>query len=111
MKALILQSPYSSLPDVARQRYFFLPVRLLMKDQYRSIEKISKIRMPVLVINGARDNVIDPVQGKKLFEAANEPKSFVQLPDFGHNDMPPRPVAERVEYFLSGLAPKEEKKP
>ena len=53
--AVILEAPFTSAADVARTRYWFLPVGLLMKDQYRSIAFAPKVTAPVFVFHGTTD--------------------------------------------------------
>lgn len=101
--ALILYAPFTSLPDVAKTRYWFVPVGLLMRDRYDSLSKIGSIQMPVFIINGLADTLVSPKQGKALFDAANEPKALVQVPGYGHADVPFGLVAMRVDHFLDGL--------
>ena len=83
---LILESPYTSLPDVGAQRYPFLPVRALMKDRYEQLRCIGKIRAPLLVIHGMRDQVVPFEMGQAVFAAAPEPKQFAALLQAAHND-------------------------
>ncbi len=56
--AVILEAPFTSTADVAFSAYPFVPVRLLMKDQFRSDERIGKVKAPVLVMHGARDRIV-----------------------------------------------------
>jgi fermentation-respiration switch protein FrsA (DUF1100 family) len=81
---LVLESPFTSAADVGAGVYWFLPVRLLMKDQFRSDERIRKVNAPVLIIHGQRDTVVPFEFGQRLYGLANEPKSFVPFPDGGH---------------------------
>ena len=84
--ALILRSPFSSLTDIGAHHYPLLPVRLVLKDRYPSIDRIRQVRSPVLVIAGDADQVV-PIQfSERLFAAANEPKRFVIIDDADHND-------------------------
>ena len=100
-RGLVLQAPYTSLPDIARKTYFFIPVDLLMKDKFENLKKIPQIKIPLLVMNGTDDKVVPPAHGKKLYEAANEPKKIITLEDYGHNDLPIEDIAEAVMSFLS----------
>lgn len=86
-QALILEAPYTSLPDAARQTYFFLPVNLLMKDQFRNIDKIHTINSPLLILHGNKDRVISVNQGISLYNAAQKPKTLWQNPDAAHNNL------------------------
>jgi len=85
--AVILEAPFTSTADVAFSAYPFIPVRLLMKDQFRSDDRIGKVKAPVLVMHGARDRVVPFRLGERLFALANEPKQFVRFADGGHEDL------------------------
>jgi fermentation-respiration switch protein FrsA (DUF1100 family) len=82
--ALILSSPYTSLPDVAARTYFFVPVHLLMLDRFDSLVRIAKVKMPVLILHGRKDTVIPFDIGKALYDAANPPKEFAVYPGGTH---------------------------
>ena len=99
--ALSLQAPYSSIVDVAAARYWWLPVRLLIKDPFDSASAITKVHVPVLIQHGVADQTI-PIQfGKKLFAAANEPKEFVIVPGAGHNIFDEPRWARELAFFDS----------
>jgi uncharacterized protein len=83
--AVVLEAPYSATGDVAARLYPWLPVRLLMKDQYRSIDHIARINAPLLILHGTDDRVIPFDLGQRLFDAAKDPKTFVPLPGQGHD--------------------------
>jgi fermentation-respiration switch protein FrsA (DUF1100 family) len=85
--AVILEAPFTSTADVAFSAYPFVPVRLLMKDQFRSDERIGRVKAPVLIMHGARDRIVPFRLGEQLFAAANEPKQFVRFADGGHEDL------------------------
>jgi fermentation-respiration switch protein FrsA (DUF1100 family) len=82
----MLLAPYLSIPKAAQAHYPFLPATLLALDRFDNEEKIRSVHEPLLIVNGARDQVILPSQGFKLYSLANEPKEFHSLPDRGHND-------------------------
>lgn len=108
--ALFLQSPYTSLPDVAAGGpFFWLPVRLLMEDRFDTLSKIGNVRMPVMVIHGNRDSTIPVAHGHLVFEAAREPKAALFLPEVGHNDFDVRDVVIQLDGFLEkfGLGPQQ----
>jgi len=102
--ALILRSPFTSLPDVGAMHYPWLPVRWLLKDRYPSIDRISSVHVPVMVIAGDRDDIVPESLSRRLYEAANEPKRYVLVPGAGHNDPAlvdgPQMIAE-IQGFLS----------
>jgi len=82
--ALVLDSPYSSIADVAASRYWMFPVRLLMRDQFRSDEKIGRVAAPVLMVHGTADATIPIRFAEKLFALAKAPKDFLPVEGAGH---------------------------
>ena len=82
--ALVLEAPYTSTAEVAARAYPWLPVRLLMRDQYRSIDVIARIEAPLFVFHGEADRTIPFDLGLALFEAAPAPKEFSPAPGRGH---------------------------
>jgi fermentation-respiration switch protein FrsA (DUF1100 family) len=84
---LMLRSPFTSLVDVGRHHYPILPVGLLLRDRFSSIDWIARVRAPVLVIAGEHDRIIPRQSSERLFAAANEPKQLVIIPGADHNDM------------------------
>lgn len=83
--ALILRSPFASLALVGQHHYPILPVRLLLRDRYPSIDLAPGIRSPVLVIAGTRDGIVPIEHSRMLYEALAGPKSFVEIAA-DHND-------------------------
>jgi uncharacterized protein len=96
---VVLESPFTSAADVGAGRYWFVPVRLLMKDQFRSDLLIAKVTAPVLVLHGERDRIVPIALGERLYALINAPKRFVRFPDAGHNDIGGRAV-EAARQFL-----------
>jgi fermentation-respiration switch protein FrsA (DUF1100 family) len=84
-KALILESTFTSVPDIAAQAYPFLPVRQLGRINYNTLERLPEIRVPLLIVHSPDDDVIPYHHSQKLFAAANEPKEFLEIRG-GHND-------------------------
>jgi fermentation-respiration switch protein FrsA (DUF1100 family) len=85
-RALILRSPFTSLIDVGRHHYPFLPVRTLLTDRYASIDYVDRIGCPLLVIAAARDSVVPSEQSRRLYKAARSPKHLVIIDGVDHND-------------------------
>lgn len=83
---LILEAPFTSIVDMARRAFPFLPVSLLVRTRYDSIAKIERVAAPVLILHGDRDEMIPYRQGLRLFEAAKEPKEFFTIVGARHND-------------------------
>ena len=71
---IILESPFTSMIDAGKDKYPYLPVRLLLKDRYESNKKIKNINSPILIMHGKVDNIVPFHMGKKMYELANEPK-------------------------------------
>ncbi len=84
--ALVLRSPFTSLVDVGRVHYPWLPVGLLLKDRYPSIERIAGVDAPTLVILGSADSIVPSEQSRMIFEAAPDPKELVMIDGADHND-------------------------
>jgi uncharacterized protein len=83
---LILQSTFTSVRDVARVHYPFLP-RALVPDAYPSLRLIGRLHAPLLVIHGDRDDIVPLAHGQALFDAAPDPKTIEVLPGASHNDL------------------------
>jgi pimeloyl-ACP methyl ester carboxylesterase len=83
---LILQSPFTSIRDMARVHYPLVP-RALVPDAYPSLRLIRELTMPLLVLHGERDDIVPLLHGEELHEAATCPKRLVRFPDAGHNDL------------------------
>ncbi len=85
--ALILESAFTSIPDMARAAYPFLPpVGPLIRTRYETIAKVPKLALPLLVLHGERDEIVPVAQGRRVFDAAGGDKRFFVIPGAGHND-------------------------
>ena len=84
---LILDAPYTSALDIARANYPFLPVRLLMKDQFRSDERIAQVKAPVLILHGEADHIIPIAYGERLFAMIPGEKRFIRFRGGHHVDL------------------------
>lgn len=83
--ALIVESSFTSLPDVAARHYPYLPVRLLSRYQYDNRATISRVTAPVLIAHSPDDGLVPYSHGERLYAAANAPKEFLRLSG-SHND-------------------------
>ena len=97
---LILEAPYSSASDVANSKMPFMPVSLLMKDQFHSDQRIAKVTAPLLVMHGERDFAIPVKFGERLYALAPGPKRFVGFPEGGHEDLDDYGAIETARAFL-----------
>jgi uncharacterized protein len=84
---LILESPYTSVLEIAVTDYPFLPVRLLLSDRYETDKVLPQVRVPVLILHGKQDDVIPVAMAHRMVKLANEPKRLVILPEGEHSDL------------------------
>nr|WP_284701322.1 alpha/beta fold hydrolase [Rhodoplanes tepidamans] len=98
---LILQAPYTSTADVARIAYPFVPIGVLMKDQFRSDLRAPAVTAPTLVLHGTRDSVIPIAFGERLYALLRAPKRFVRLPGADHEDLDDFGALDAVRDFLA----------
>jgi fermentation-respiration switch protein FrsA (DUF1100 family) len=99
---VLLESPYTSTVDVAASIYPIIPVRLLMKDQFRSDERIAQVDVPVLILHGALDRIIPIRFGERLYGMVRGSKQFIRLPQADHNDHEKFGATEMVRPFILG---------
>jgi fermentation-respiration switch protein FrsA (DUF1100 family) len=83
---IVLESPFTSAGDVANRMYLGLPVSLVMSVKLDNIGRIGDLKMPLLVIHGVNDTVIPFGMGKRIFDAAPEPKTFLPIAGADHSD-------------------------
>jgi fermentation-respiration switch protein FrsA (DUF1100 family) len=100
---LILDAPFTSAADVGAAAYPYVPVRWFMKDSFRSNERIARVKVPLLVLHGERDEVVPIAYGERLCDLANEPKRMVRIPLGGHVDLDDHGAPEAVRAVLDGL--------
>ena len=84
-RALVLASTFTSVPDLGAQVYPFLPVRLISRFSYDNVAALKAQKAPVLIAHSRDDDIIPYSHGRALFEAAQEPKQFLEMSG-GHND-------------------------
>lgn len=88
-EALITEGVFSSVLDMARYQYPWMPLfRFMIFDKYEAAEYLSIRKMPLLMLHAEYDSVIPIDIGQKAFEAAAEPKSWTVIKDTNHNDFP-----------------------
>jgi uncharacterized protein len=96
---LVLEAPFTSAVDVGAQHYWFVPVRLFMKDQFRSDLVAGNVTAPVLVVHGEDDCVVPLPLGKRLYDLIRSPKRFVSIARAGHSDLGARAVAAAKRFI------------
>jgi uncharacterized protein len=99
---VILEAPFTSAAAVASIHYWYMPVRLLMKDQFRSDALIGKVTAPLLILHGMHDQIIPYAMGERMFELANQPKHIVRFLDGGHENLDDNGALHAVARFLAG---------
>ncbi len=103
--ALIIESGFVSVPELAAQIYPWLPVRWMARFKYPIREYLDKVSLPVLIVHSRDDEIIPYAQGTSLFEGAHEPKHFLELRG-GHNDgflVSGRHYFNGLEMFLTSV--------
>lgn len=84
--ALILETPFTSIKEMGKELYLLLPINLFLRTKYDSLSKIRDVKVPTLIMHGDKDELVPFEQGRKIYEAANEPKEFYTIPGANHND-------------------------
>jgi pimeloyl-ACP methyl ester carboxylesterase len=92
LAGVILATPFDSLAAVAKRYYWYLPVDLLLKHRFDSIALAPNLKQPLLCLISARDEVIPPVHGERLFDAWGGVKRKIILEDAGHNTTDAHPM-------------------
>jgi fermentation-respiration switch protein FrsA (DUF1100 family) len=102
---IILESAFASVPDMAQQLYPVFPARLLVRHRFDNAAKAPRFTAPLLIIHSPDDSVIPYAQGRKLFEAAREPKQFLEIQG-DHNEgfiITGAPYTDAVKAFITPL--------
>ncbi|MEH6632025.1 MAG: alpha/beta hydrolase [Halopseudomonas aestusnigri] len=100
VQAVILEAPYSSIADVAQAKYWFLPVKYLLKDKWRSDLSIRDVRAPVFIFHGENDEVIPIDFSRKLFDLIPNDKQAIYFDDGYHMDLYDHGAEKNVREFL-----------
>jgi uncharacterized protein len=82
---LVIEGAFTSVPDRGAELYPWLPVHLIAHNRFATLERISSVHTPILIIHGREDTTIPIEHGQRLFAAALEPKEFLEVPG-GHDD-------------------------
>ena len=86
-KSIILEAPFTSIIDIAKKRYFIYPVKRLIFDSFDNYSKIDKVKSPILIISGKKDEIVPHSQSKKLYFKANYPKEYLFIDEAIHNNL------------------------
>ena len=85
---LILESAFPSIQSMADEHYIGLPANWFVEAEYHLSQKLSNIAIPTCVIHGEYDDIVPITLGRKVYEAARQPKTWYMVPGAGHNDVP-----------------------
>jgi uncharacterized protein len=86
-KGTIVEGTFTSIPDVAAtMAWGWLPIGPFITQRFESFKKVARIGSPLLVVHGENDSLIKPALGRKLFEAAAQPKKFVLVEGGSHHN-------------------------
>ena len=100
---IILESPFTSMIDAAKNKYPIFPIKYLLKDKYESDKKIKNIKSPILIMHGEVDKIVPFWMGKKMYNIANKPKySYFSKYD-NHMMEYNEELLETVKKFISSL--------
>lgn len=103
--ALVLQSTFTSLPDIAQESLPYFPVKPLVRDRFMTKNKLASITCPLLIVHSPDDSMIPIAHGRALFALAHEPKQFLEIRG-DHNDGMLRPAyMQGIEQFIKTLRP------
>jgi len=106
VQGLILEAPFTSIREMARAVFPWLPIGRFLSTKYDSLSKIKQVRAPLLILHGDRDEVVPFSQGRQLYEAGNKPKTFYPISGAGHNNtylVGGRPYFKTMKEFIEGL--------
>jgi fermentation-respiration switch protein FrsA (DUF1100 family) len=103
LAGIILESPFTSMVELAQKYYPVLPVKFLLKDKYETIKKLPNINSPLLVLHGKLDNIVPFSMGKKLFEKANEPKFKYFIDNDDHMVRYDQKLLNQIKKFISDI--------
>ncbi len=103
--ALIVQSSFTSLRDMTKRfgLFWVLPIDLILRQHFDSLQKIKSLRMPLLVIHGTADPQIPVAMGQTLYQAAPEPKQILIIPQAGHDNNMSTQSYQVVRQFVETL--------
>ena len=99
--AVVLETPYTSIAAIAKQRYPFVPVDLLLKDRFDSLAELPAITAPILVAVAGRDRIVPPSMGHALHAAARAPSELWLAAEAGHSDLRHHGLVEAIAAFLA----------
>lgn len=103
LRAVALQAPFISIKQRATEMYRWLPISLLLKDTYGSIDKVADLTTPLLVLVAGEDTLVPPLHSRTLYERVTGMKHLHTFPGINHGGFEPEPVMDELEVFLGRL--------
>lgn len=100
IKALVCESTFYSAVDLGETFYPYLPIDRFLKYRFENNKKIKNVTAPILITHGGNDKVIPYAQGRKLYQAAPEPKSFIEIKGGGHGTSKIGDYQDQIGEFL-----------
>jgi fermentation-respiration switch protein FrsA (DUF1100 family) len=97
---LILDAPFTSAVDIASALYWFMPVRFLMRDTFRSDLRIAQVKAPVLILHGDADAVVPIAYGERLYAMIPGQKQMVRFAGGEHVDLDRHGALDAALKFL-----------
>ncbi len=87
IRGLILESAFTSVADMAKRHYRGVPLGPFLRTRFDSLSKIGSVQTPLLILHGDKDDLVPAEMGRRLFEAASEPKTLRIFDGCGHDDV------------------------
>jgi fermentation-respiration switch protein FrsA (DUF1100 family) len=101
---VVLEAAFTSTADIAAGLYWFLPMRLLIRDRFDNLGKIASIGAPLLIVHGEHDEIVPVAHARRLHATAREPKALKIIANAGHNDLWGPEAATAVIDFARSLS-------
>ncbi len=102
----VLVSAFTSVQDMARREFPWLPSRWLVRGAFDNLSKVGRTGRPVFVAHGTADRLVPFSHGERLFAAAREPRRFFPMPGLDHDHAPTAECLAAVKEFLDAHAPR-----
>jgi fermentation-respiration switch protein FrsA (DUF1100 family) len=103
LAGIILESPFTSMVELAQKYYPFIPVRFLLKDKYETIKKLPNINSPLLVLHGRLDSIVPFSMSEELFKKANKPKFKYFIDNDDHMMRYDQKLLIEIKKFISDI--------
>jgi pimeloyl-ACP methyl ester carboxylesterase len=100
-KGVFLITPYTTTADRAQEMYWYLPAKLLIKDNFDNASFLDKINAPLLIVHGTKDEVIPHTHSEKLMIIAHEPKKLIIYDGKGHSNLDSREIFNEMTTFFN----------